>query len=146
MASRERGARLGGMLGGVGFGMSRVWWFSFWERGSVRCWGCRSGAGRGKGGEGRSERFGCGLEAGWKGYLCSFVRAARQAILPAILPAWLNRSAISVLSCWICVYISSSGWFICWGGLVRRSSRMISREPVATRGVPAGLGSGRLCR
>ena len=29
MASRERGARLAGMLGGVGFGMSRGWWFSF---------------------------------------------------------------------------------------------------------------------
>ena len=41
MGSRERGARLAGMLGGVGFGMSRGWWFSFLGAWVVRRGGCR---------------------------------------------------------------------------------------------------------
>ena len=54
MASRERGARLAGMLGGVGFGMSRGWWFSFpgaWVRPALGLPFRRGGGDRGVRGE-----------------------------------------------------------------------------------------------
>ena len=72
------------MLGGVGFGMSRGWWFSFlgaWVRPAR---GLPSGVGaavpargRGQGREGRSRRVGAGLKPGG----LRFIAGARKAYM-----------------------------------------------------------------
>ena len=48
------------------------------------------------------------------------------------LPAWSNRSAISVLSCWICVYTWSRRWSI----LLRQPGQALVQDDV-----PEGLPS-----
>ena len=85
------------MLEELGFGMSRAF-FGSCGHWSGRCWGRRSGAGAGTGGEGRSRRLGVGLKPGGLGFIAGGVEGLLVGwVSPArwLRPAWCRTDGQS---------------------------------------------------